>query len=62
LEGDHSKVWSLDIPVTEETISAISGPPQEGQKWFSWKAPLLKFTEVFLQAGEKKKFLCRYVY
>jgi len=52
LEEDHSRVWGLNIPVTEIAISVISGLPHEGQKWFSRKAPLPEFQEVFLQDGE----------
>lgn len=40
LEKYHPRVQGLSILVTEEAILAVSGLPQEGKKWFSWKAPM----------------------
>lgn len=40
LEGNHSIVHGLDIFVTKEAISIVSGLQRRGQKWFSRKSPL----------------------
>lgn len=53
-EEDNSRVRGLNIPIPDEAILAISGLPQEGKKWFSWKDPLSEFPKVFLQARETK--------
>lgn len=54
LDGNHSRVHGLDIPITEEVISTDNGLLLGGQKWFSRKYPLQEFPKLFLQAGETR--------
>jgi hypothetical protein len=53
LTEGYSMVHRVRIPVTEETVAAVTGLPTTGERWFSRKAHLPKAQKGFLVDDEQ---------